>query len=128
MHSHEMEHFALFTELMRQRVVRPVVAPVFWCAGGIAYGVATALFGRRAIWKSTAVIEGIVERELMQAALYFENTDREVHGAMQRILVDELQHKQLAESRAPGAGSIDGVVSTAAKTGASVSKHLAGRL
>jgi 3-demethoxyubiquinol 3-hydroxylase len=128
MHSHEMEHFALFTELMKRRGVRPVATPALWCIGGIAYGVLTALFGRRAIWKSTAVIEETVERELKVAAVFFEYTDYEVHSAIQLILLDELQHKQLGESGSQGAGPVDGAVSTAAKTGASISKNLAERL
>ena len=128
MHGHEIEHFALFGEIMKRRGVRPVVAPIFWCAGGIVYGFITALGGRRAIWKSTAVIEAIVERELLDAAAFFEGSDPEVHAAIHRILLDELQHKQAGELRSEGVGSLDSVVSTAAQVGAAASKKLAEKL
>ncbi|CAN0481145.1 unnamed protein product, partial [Phaeothamnion confervicola] len=82
MHGHEVSHYAIFGELMMARGVRTVIAPVFWCAGGIVYGVVTALAGRRAIWRSTAVIEAIVERELKEAADFFEERDSEIHGAI----------------------------------------------
>lgn len=78
MHGHEVEHFALFGQAMRSRGIRPVVAPRVWCFGGIVYGVLTALAGRRAIWRSTAVIEDIVERELTEAAAFFKEHDAEV--------------------------------------------------
>jgi ubiquinone biosynthesis monooxygenase Coq7 len=128
MHAHEMEHFAIFGSLIRQRRVRQVFAPVFWCAGGIVYGFVTALGGRRAVWKSTAVIEGIVERELLEAAAFFRERDPEVFAAIHRILLDELQHKELGESHAPGEHELDGVVSSAAQAGATVSKTLAEKL
>jgi ubiquinone biosynthesis monooxygenase Coq7 len=128
MHGHEVEHFAVFGRLMRARGVRPVIAPVFWCAGGIVYGVVTAAFGRRAIWRSTAVIEQIVERELLQASLFFKSYDEEVHNAIADILEEELAHKQLGEANSPGDHPSDRVVTPMAKAGATVSKGLAERL
>eukprot|EP01041_Mallomonas_annulata_P039512 gene39512-63214_t len=128
MHGHEVEHFAVFGRLMRARGVRPVIAPVFWCAGGIVYGVVTAAFGRRAIWRSTAVIEQIVERELLQASHFFKSCDEEVHNAIADILEEELAHKQLGEANSPGDHSPDRVVTPLAKAGATVSKGLAERL
>jgi len=128
MHGHEVEHFAVFGELMRARGVRPVIAPVAWCAGGIVYGVLTALGGRRAIWRSTAVIEGIVERELNQAALFFESRDDEVHRAIQSILQEELAHKTLGEANSPGDQALDKLVTPLAQAGAMTSKGLAKRL
>lgn len=128
MHSHEVEHFEIFGRLMRDREVRTVIAPVFWCIGGILYGVTTALAGRRAIWRSTAVIEAIVERELNEAASYFQIRDPEVYEAIQQILIDELEHKLAGETNSPGVASIDRVVEPAARGGATAAKELAKRL
>jgi ubiquinone biosynthesis monooxygenase Coq7 len=128
MHAHEVEHFALFGALLRQRGVRHAFAPVAFCAGGIAYGFVTALGGRRAIWRSTAVIEGIVERELLEAAAFFEARDPEVHAAIHRILLDELEHKQAGERQSPGSAPLDEAVGAAARTGAAASKGIAGKL
>lgn len=128
MHAHEMEHFAIFGNLMKSRGVRPVLAPVLWCAGGIVYGVATAMAGKRAIWKSTAVIETIVEREMLEAAAFFKTHDPEIHAAIHRILVEELQHKQAGELQSQGVGALDAVVSSAAQAGATASKKLAEKL
>ena len=123
-----MEHFAIFGNLMKSRGVRHVVAPVLWCAGGIVYGVATALVGKRAIWKSTAVIEAIVEREMLEAASFFQKYDPEIHAAIHRILVEELQHKQVGELQSQGVGALDAAVSSAARAGAAASKKLAEKL
>lgn len=128
MHRHEVEHFEIFGRLMHTRGVRTVIAPVFWCLGGILYGVVTALAGRRAIWKSTAVIEGIVERELNEAARYFQTRDAEIHQAIQQILIDELEHKHAGEANSPGTAPIDGVIEPTAKGGAIAAKELAKRL
>ncbi|MCM3562513.1 demethoxyubiquinone hydroxylase family protein [Hydrogenophaga intermedia] len=128
MHGHEVEHFAVFGGLMRARGVRPVVVPTLWCAGGIAYGVLTALGGRRAVWRSTAVIEGIVERELTEAARFFKGRDREVHRAIEVILQDELAHKTQGEANSPGEQAVDKFVTPLAKAGAQASKTFAERL
>ncbi|WP_398496241.1 demethoxyubiquinone hydroxylase family protein [Variovorax sp.] len=128
MHGHEVEHFAVFGRLMRARGVRPVIAPVFWCVGGIGYGVVTAAFGRRAIWRSTAVIEEIVERELTEAARFFQSRDEEVYTAITVILEEELAHKQLGEKNSPGDRSIDKIVTPLADAGAATAKRLAERL
>jgi ubiquinone biosynthesis monooxygenase Coq7 len=128
MHHHEMEHFAAFGGLMRSRGVRTVVAPVLWCAGGIAYGVLTALAGRRSVWRSTAAIEAIVERELTEAATFFKEKDAEVFSLIQKILAEEIQHKIAGEENSLGSKPIDRVIDPAANVGASVSKGLAERL
>jgi ubiquinone biosynthesis monooxygenase Coq7 len=128
MHAHEVEHFAIFGNLMKSRGVRHVVAPVFWCVGGIVYGVATAMAGKRAIWKSTAVIEAIVEREMLEAASFFKEQDPEIYAAINRILIEELQHKQVGELQSQGVRVLDAVVSSAAQAGATASKKLAEKL
>jgi|RhiMethySRZTD1v2_1073278.scaffolds.fasta_scaffold49365_4 ubiquinone biosynthesis monooxygenase Coq7 len=128
MHVHEMEHFALFGSLMQRRRTRTVVLPVLWCAGGIVYGFFTALGGRKAVWKSTAVIESIVERELLQAAAFFATRDPEVHAAIRTILLDEIQHKRQGEANSPDTGKLGAVVGSAAQVGAATSKKLAERL
>lgn len=128
MHRHEMEHFAAFGSLMRSRGVRTVVAPVLWCAGGIAYGVLTALAGRRSVWRSTAVIEAIVERELTEAAEFFKDKDAEVFSLIQKILAEEVEHKLTGEEHSPGSRAIDKFIDPTAHAGASVSKSLAERL
>jgi 3-demethoxyubiquinol 3-hydroxylase len=128
MHGHEMEHFAAFGTLMRSKGIRTVIAPVLWCAGGIAYGVLTAMAGRRSVWRSTAVIEAIVERELTEAAEFFKDKDSEVFSLIQKILAEEIEHKVAGEENSPGSAAIDRVIDPAANAGASVSKGLAERL
>jgi ubiquinone biosynthesis monooxygenase Coq7 len=128
MHAHEVEHFAIFGDLMKSRGVRHVVAPFFWCAGGIVYGVATAMAGKRAIWKSTAVIEAIVERELLEAASFFKAQDPEIYAAINRILIEEIQHKQVGELHSQGVSVLDAVVKSVAQAGATASKKIAERL
>jgi ubiquinone biosynthesis monooxygenase Coq7 len=128
MHAHEMEHFALFGALIRSRGSRKALFPVLWCAGGIAYGALTALGGRRAVWKSTAVIENVAERELLKAAAFFQDRDREIYDAIQTILIDERQHKERGQESILGAGSIEGLVESAARASTKVSKTLAEKL
>jgi 3-demethoxyubiquinol 3-hydroxylase len=128
MHAHEMEHFALFGELMRRRGTRTAFFPVLWCAGGIAYGLLTALGGRRAVWKSTAVIENVAERELLKAAAFFQDRDPEIYDAIQTILIDERQHKEQGQANILNSGGIEAVVGSAANAGTKVSKTLAEKL
>jgi ubiquinone biosynthesis monooxygenase Coq7 len=123
-----MEHFALFGALMRSRGSRTALFPVLWCAGGIAYGVLTALGGRRAVWKSTAVIENVAERELLKAAAFFRERDPEVHNAIQTILIDERQHKERGQENILNAGKLEAFVGSAAQASTKVSKSLAEKL
>jgi demethoxyubiquinone hydroxylase (CLK1/Coq7/Cat5 family) len=74
------------------------------------------------------VIEGIVARELDEAARYFESRDPEVHDAIRTILVEEAAHQVAGEQHSPGSAPVDRVVAPAARAGASVSKGLAERL
>jgi 3-demethoxyubiquinol 3-hydroxylase len=128
MHGHEVKHYAIFGQLMRARGVRTVIAPVFWCVGGIVYGVLTGLAGRRAVWRSTAVIETIVERELEEAAQYFQGRDSEVHQAILEILAEEVAHKIAGSANSPGSAPVDDLVDSVARAGAITSKSLAERL
>ena len=128
MHAHEMEHYALFGALIREKRTRRVPFPVLWCGGGIIYGLFTALLGRRAIWKSTEIIETIVERELTEAAQFFEGRDATVHGTILRILEDERRHREEAQAHCPEAARVDTVVRPAAQGGALLSKKLAEKL
>jgi len=90
--------------------------------------VLTALAGRRAVWRSTAVIESIAARELRAAAEFLESRDPEVHRAILAILTEEIAHMVAGESNSPGSAPVDGVVDPAARAGASVSKGMAERL
>lgn len=128
MHAHEVSHYAIFGDLIKQKRTRRVLFPIFWCAGGIIYGFMTALFGRRAIWKSTEVIEGIVEKELIKAAEFFDGKDQVIHTAIMEILEDELQHKNDAHANCLGVAATDKIIEPAAKTGAYLSKKLAEKL
>ena len=92
------------------------------------YFILTALAGRHAIWKSTATIETIVERELLKAAEYFRDRDQEVYDAINKTLLDELQHKELGETHANYPSSLDPLVISAATVSASVSKKLAEKI
>lgn len=128
MHAHEMEHYALFGTLIKQKRTRRVLLPVVWCAGGIVYGFLTALFGRRAVWKSTAVIEAIVEKELLEAAEFFRERDSEVYGAIHRILLDELEHKEQGLAASADRASADALIESIAAGGAAAAKKLAEKL
>jgi len=128
MHQHETEHYQLFSNLITRKKAHPVSLPVMWCAGGIIYGFITALLGRRAIWKSTAVIEGIVEKELLDASEFFRTRDEQIYIAIHKILLDELQHKARAEANSQNKTDIDGLISPIAKAGANLSKKLAEKL
>lgn len=124
MHTHEMEHYNIFSALMKSRGAKGVFLPVAWCGGGIIYGVFTALLGRNAIWKSTATIEAIVEKELIEAADSLKNDYFEIYTAIHKILIDEIQHKEAGEAY-NGQGRFDYAVSQTATYVAVLAKKLA---
>lgn len=64
MHRHETEHFYLFGNFLAQYKNSVALPSLLWCVGGILYGLLIGLFGRNAIWVSTASIENIVNKEL----------------------------------------------------------------
>lgn len=125
MHAHEVAHYALFAQVIEARRSRTVFVPVLWCAGGILYGVMTALLGRRAIWKSTAVIEAIVVREITWVQAHCKGLDGHLDHVIQRVLQDEVAHQETAASQLPGVSRIDAVIIAVARMGAALSKRLA---
>ncbi len=127
MHQHEKEHFALFGAFLATRGAKQRIPPVLWCAGGIIYGILIGLLGRNAIWVSTATIEGIVNKELDMASIFFKDKSIDIYHSVLTIQQDELQHQSIATRAAVFSGWVARFVSASAEQCAYLAKYIAAR-
>lgn len=127
MHLHEKEHFALFGAFLARRGVKQRIPPVLWCAGGIIYGVLIGMLGRNAIWVSTATIEGIVNKELDIASIFFKDKSIDIYHSVLAIQQDELQHQSIATQAAVFTSWVALFVSASAEKSAYLAKYIAAR-
>lgn len=125
MHQHETEHFNLFGAFLDQYKTSVALPSVLWCAGGIIYGLIIGIFGRNAIWVSTASIENIVNKELDEASLFFKEKNIEIYNAILDIQKDELSHHDTAFQKADFNHVLAKTISKIAQYCAYLAKYLA---
>ena len=95
---HEIRHCAAFSGAMPARRTRPCRIMSLWSYGGWLLGFITALFGRQAIWVCTAAVEAAVHRHLDDQLVFLADRDRDLHGIIADIRVEELSHLHYAET------------------------------
>ncbi len=97
MRGHEIAHRASFASAMPSRNARPCRMMFLWAVGGTILGCVTALFGRQAIWTTTAAVEAAVHRHLDDQLQFLVTRDPELYRAILEIREEELSHLRLAE-------------------------------
>ena len=125
MHQHETEHFNLFGGFLAQYKNTVALPTLLWCIGGIIYGVLIGLFGKNAIWVSTASIENIVNKELDIAALFFKDKNMDIYNAVLEIQKDELSHQNIASQNSDFDHYLAKIIANIAQQCAYLAKFLA---
>ena len=96
--SHEERHRAVFwAELQRRNRAR---CRSYWLCGlgGFTLGLATGLFGRRAIAATTVAVERVVLRHLEQQLEQLNGKDEAAVQAIESIVTEERQHHDQSAS------------------------------
>jgi ubiquinone biosynthesis monooxygenase Coq7 len=88
----EVDHCAKFSAAMPARGSRPCRIMRLWSLGGYILGGATALMGRRTVWVCTAAVEEAVHRHLDEQMHFLQSRDPALHGIIDSIREEELDH------------------------------------
>ncbi|MDP3847171.1 MAG: demethoxyubiquinone hydroxylase family protein [Pseudomonas sp.] len=124
MRFHEREHSEIFARLLREYGFRQCYLAFLWIYGGLFYGVFVGAFGLKAIGRSTATIEDIVDRE-------FDNSLKQIQqwpavcDIVRAIQIEEREHKASGELFAGDTIEAKSIIVNIARAGAYAAKHLA---
>jgi len=112
---HEADHARRFRALMPSRGAKACRLPWIWTIGAAAMGAATAVFGARAIYLCTEVVERGVHQHLSVQLAFVRDHDPELAALIESVAADEAEHYQHAvrlrgDRRAPLSGLFDAAI------------------
>lgn len=93
---HEADHARRFRALMPSRGAKVCRLPWIWTLGAIAMGLSTALFGARAVYLCTEVVERGVHRHLAIQLAFVRRHDPELAALIVSVSADEMEHLEHA--------------------------------
>jgi len=92
----EADHARRFRALMPSRGAKVCRLPWIWTVGAMLMGGATALFGARAVYLCTEVVERSVHRHLAIQLAYVRRHDAELAALIASVSADEMEHLEHA--------------------------------
>jgi ubiquinone biosynthesis monooxygenase Coq7 len=109
---HEADHARRFRALMPSRGAKICRLPWIWTLGAMLMGGATALFGARAVYLCTEVVERSVHQHLSIQLTFVRDHDLELAALIASVAADEAEHYEHAvrmrgDRRAPLGGLFD---------------------
>ena len=96
--THEERHRRLFAEQLQTWGVRRCISYHFCGLGGFALGFLTGFLGRQAIHATTYAVESVVLDHLHHQLEFLRSADREAHNCVAKIMADEQEHHDSAET------------------------------
>ena len=114
---HEADHARRFRALMPSRGAKVCRLPWIWTVGAMLMGGATALFGARAVYLCTEVVERGVHQHLSVQLAFVRRHDPELAALIVSVAADEAEHYEHAvrmrgDRRAPLSGLFDLAITT----------------
>ena len=112
---HEADHARRFRALMPSRGAKVCRLPWIWTAGALLMGLSTALFGARAVYLCTEVVERSVHQHLSIQLAFVRDHDPELAALITSVAADEAEHFEHAvrmrgDRRAPLGGLFDAAI------------------
>jgi ubiquinone biosynthesis monooxygenase Coq7 len=89
---HEADHARRFRALMAPRGAKVCRLPWIWTLGAMLMGGATALFGARAVYLCTEVVERGVHQHLQIQLAFVRDHDPELAALIVSVAADEAEH------------------------------------
>jgi ubiquinone biosynthesis monooxygenase Coq7 len=89
---HEADHARRFRALMPSRGAKVCRLPWIWTVGAVAMGAATALFGARAVYLCTEVVERGVHQHLSVQLAFVRDHDPDLAALIESVAADEAEH------------------------------------
>lgn len=93
---HEADHAQRFRALMPARGAKVCRLPWIWTAGALLMGLSTAVFGARAVYLCTEVVERSVHRHLSIQLAFVRRHDAELAALITSVSADEMEHLEHA--------------------------------
>lgn len=130
MAAQEQKHFDAFSELVKQRGVRPTALEPLWHVAGYALGAATALMGEKAAMACTVAVEDVIDEhyagQIEELAACPEEVD--LMNTVKKFREDELDHRDEALARGAEQAPFYGLLSSAIRLGCRTAIRLSERI
>ncbi len=127
----EIEHFETFSEIIKNRRVRPTALMPLWHFAGFALGAGTALMGKRAAMACTVAVEEVIDEHYASQVEKLEsmgNKESNLRDVCKKFRSEEIEHKNIGlehdAEKTPGFETLSALV----KTGSRVAIWLSERL
>ena len=92
----EQQHLDAFSEMMKQRGVRPTALMPLWHLAGFALGAATAMIGEKAAMACTVAVESVIDEHYGKQEEKLGATEQELKSTITRFRADEKEHHDIA--------------------------------
>ncbi len=98
---HEQEHLAAFSEMMKERGVRPTAFQPLWHVAGFALGAATAALGHRSAMACTVAVEDEIDEHYagQEKQLADDKKEKKLKTKISKFRADEMEHRDEALRR-----------------------------
>ena len=94
----EVEHFETFSEILKNRRVRPTALMPLWHLAGFALGAGTALMGKKAAMACTVAVEEVIDEHYAAQVEKLErigNNESDLKEVCEKFRSEELEHKTI---------------------------------
>jgi 3-demethoxyubiquinol 3-hydroxylase len=130
MAAQEKKHFDSFSQMVRDRGVRPTALEPIWHVAGYALGAATALMGKNAAMACTVAVEDVIDEHYAAQIekLSAVKSEGELKKTVETFRQDELEHRAEALSRGAEQAPLYGLLSSAIRLGCRTAIRLSERI
>jgi ubiquinone biosynthesis monooxygenase Coq7 len=130
MAAQEQKHFDSFSEMVKERGVRPTALEPIWQVAGYALGAATALMGEKAAMACTVAVEDVIDQHYAAQIkkLSAVKHEKELKNTVECFRRDELEHRDEALSRGAERAPFYSLLSSAIRLGCRTAIRLSKRI
>jgi ubiquinone biosynthesis monooxygenase Coq7 len=130
MAAQEKRHFDTFSQMVKERGVRPTALEPVWHVAGFALGAATALMGEKAAMACTVAVEEVIDahyaKQIDKLSAYPDES--ELKATVEDFRQDELEHRDEALSRGAEETPLYSLLSSAIRFGCRTAIRLSERI
>jgi ubiquinone biosynthesis monooxygenase Coq7 len=128
MRDQEQVHLDTFTDLVRQRRVRPTAMTPVWHVLGFALGAGTALMGEKAAMACTVAVEEAIDGHYKRQADRLGDDEAPLRETVLRFREEELEHRDIGlrngAEQAPAYSLLSGVIKSGSRLAIWISERV----
>lgn len=118
----EIEHLGTFSQILKERRVRPTALMPLWHLAGFALGAGTALLGKKAAMACTVAVEEVIDEHYAAQVEKLEclgNDEKYLRDTCERFRGEELEHRKIGlehgAEQTPGYEALSALVKTGSR-------------